>query len=171
MKLDTVRTVPSMYSPFLGLASPLFLDPAIYPSPIHTSPDVCLSSGPASTLPKALASRLWRCPFPGTFFIAHTLPQVLWPQVLGRLLDHSLFPQWALLAHYLQPQSPWCKEFLALSPAVPISENRLLPYTVETGSGSTLLLLTPELKQVSTTVPVFLWLVFLSSLWKAFGIL
>lgn len=133
MKLDTVRTVPSMYSPFLGLASPLFLDPAIYPSPIHTSPDVCLSSGPASTLPKALldilplASRFWRCPFPGTFFIAHTLPQVLWPQVLGRLLDHSLLPQWALLAHYLQPRSPWCKELLALSPAVPISENRLLP--------------------------------------------
>lgn len=78
-----------MYSPFLGLASPLFLDPAIYPSPIHTSPDVCLSSGPASTLPKTLLGILLKS-LPPTCLQALTMP-LLW-----HLLHCSYFTTSAL---------------------------------------------------------------------------
>lgn len=83
-----------MYSPFLGLASPLFLDPAIYPSPIHTSPDVCLSSGPASTLPKTLLDILLKS-LPPTCLQALTMP-LLW-----HLLHCSYFTTSALTS------SPW----------------------------------------------------------------
>lgn len=182
LKLDKESTVPSTYSPFLGLASSLFLDPAIYPFPIHTSPDTCLSSGPASTLPETLLDILLKS-LPPTRPQALTMP-LPWHLLHCSYKATSALPSGpretpgSLTVPSVGPSGPLLTAPVSLLQGISSSQPSSAffrepssPSTVETRSASTLLLLIPELKRVSTTATVCLWLVFSSSPCKAFGIL
>lgn len=159
-----------MHSPFFGLASTLFLDH----SPIHTGPHIYLSPKALwSTLPQTLLDIFLKyLPLTGLQTLMMPLPRYLGKSHCSYLASNAFslsssgdsritysFLSGALwlFTHILSLQIARTSYVLA---QLCISQGPIFSqHAVLTMSASTLLLLTPELKQVSTVTKIFLRLV------------